>query len=121
MLPNCDPRNGAQYLPPVFKAFPPPLPAPDHHFAAAPNCCVIDSSTGRVRGGRDCPSIRADVVSPTGVQIGRVTNSPPDDHFTPGPDRPVNISTGRGIGGAGGCPTIRGRMVCSAGVEIVAR
>ena len=63
------------------------IPAPDDHFTASPNCRVTVSGSGRVGGAGGCPTIRAGIVSPAGVQQDVDTvNSAPDDHFTAGPD-----------------------------------
>ena len=58
---------------------------PDDHFTAGPHCCVIESASGRVGGAGGCPTIRAGIVSPAGVQIRCAIKSTPDDHFTAGP------------------------------------
>ena len=61
--------------------------APDDHFTAGPHRRVNVSASGRVGGARGCPTIRAGIVSPAGVQIAeRCHVSAPDDHFTAGPD-----------------------------------
>ena len=44
--------------------------APDDHFTAGPHCRVIVSGIGRVGGAGGCPTIRAGIVSPAGVQVG---------------------------------------------------
>src|SRR5947209_6228958 len=43
--------------------------APDDHFTAAPDCRVTFSASGRVGGAGGCPTVRAGIVSPAGVQI----------------------------------------------------
>ena len=45
-----------------------PLSAPDDHFTAGPHCCVPVSGRGRVGGAGGCPTVRAGIVSPAGVQ-----------------------------------------------------
>ena len=55
------------YLPPVFKGV--VKPTPDDHFTAGPHCRVIFSGSGRIGGAGGCPTIRAGIVSPAGVQI----------------------------------------------------
>ena len=55
------------YLPPVFK-WCRSRSAPDDHFTAGPDCRVTDSGSGRVGGAGGCPTIRAGIVSPAGVQ-----------------------------------------------------
>ena len=52
------------YLPPVLKD----VAAPDDHFTAGPDCRVTVSASGRVGGAGGCPTIRARIVSPAGVQ-----------------------------------------------------
>ena len=49
---------------------------PDDHFTAGPDCRVMVSGRGRVGGAGGCPTIRAGIVSPAGVQIA-VTSTPP--------------------------------------------
>ena len=61
------------YLPPVFKKSDDVVTsAPDDHFTAGPHCRVIFSGSGRVGGAGGCPTIRAGIVSPAGVQIARL-------------------------------------------------
>ena len=75
------------------------------------------SGGGRVGGAGGCPTIRARIVSPAGVQSRLVPSSAPDDHFTAGPHCRV-IESGVGcVGGAGSCPTIRAGIVSPAGVK----
>ena len=59
------------YLPPVFKSADAVRSAPDDHFTAGPDCRVKDSGSGRVGGAGGCPTIRAGIVSPAGVQMSR--------------------------------------------------
>ena len=110
-----------QYLPPVFNVASRSLSTPDDHFTAGPDCRVNASASGRVGRAGGCPTIRAGIVSPAGVQTVAAINSAPNDHFTAGPDCRVTVS-GRGrVGRAGGCPTIRAGIVSPAGVQIVHR
>ena len=44
------------------------ISAPDDHFTAGPDCRVTVSASGRVGGAGGCPTIRAGIVSPAGVQ-----------------------------------------------------
>src|SRR5205814_2248053 len=94
------------------------LPGPDDHFTAAPNCCVMLSGSGRVRGAGGCPTIRARIVSPT--SIGKVANPAPDDHFTAGPDCRVKFSCGGRVGGAGGRPRVGVRIVSATVLALLA-
>jgi hypothetical protein len=45
----------------------------------------MGSGSGRVGGAGDYPTIRARIVSPTGVEIVGIAIATPDDHFTAGP------------------------------------
>ena len=90
--------------------------APDDHFAAGPDCRVTISASGRVGGAGGCPTIRAGIVSPAGVQTAAAVKSAPDDHFAAGPHCRVTDSGSGRVGGAGGCPTIRAGIVSPAGV-----
>ena len=57
------------YLPPVFGVVTrPSIPAPNDHFTAGPHCRVTTSADGRVGDAGGCPTIRAGIVSPAGVQ-----------------------------------------------------
>ena len=44
------------------------ISAPDDHFTAGPDCRVIGSGSGRIGGAGGCPTVRARIVSPAGVQ-----------------------------------------------------
>ena len=110
--PDC-----AQYLPPVFKRLTVISSAPDDHFTAGPDCRVTVSRSGRVGGAGGCPTIRAGIVSPAGVEIVGGHRSAPDDHFTASPHCRVHVSGSGRVGGAGGCPTIRAGIVSPAGVQ----
>ena len=60
------------YLPPVFKSAGAAVKsAPDDHFTAGPDCCVMPSGSGRVGGAGGCPTVGAGIVPPAGVQISR--------------------------------------------------
>ena len=97
------------YLPPVFKSHCTHLSSPDDHFIASPHCRVTGSGSGRVGGAGGCPTIRAGIVSPAGVQITADIISSPDDHFTASPHGCVIASASRRVDSARGCPTIRAR------------
>jgi hypothetical protein len=80
---------------------------------------VIGSGIGpdRVRG---YPTIRARIVSATGIQIviATIKKMPtPDNHFTTRPHYGVTVSCIGRVGGAGGCPTIRVGIVSPARVK----
>ena len=79
------------YLPPVFKVAAEICSTPDDHFTAGPHCRVTVSGRGRVGGAGGCPTIRAGIVSPAGVQIVPQSASAPDDHFTAGPHCRVTV------------------------------
>ena len=55
------------YLPPVFDSAA-IKSTPDDHFTASPHCRVIVSGRGRIGRAGGCPTIRARIVSPAGVQ-----------------------------------------------------
>ena len=98
----------------------PCISTPDDHFTAGPHCRVTVSGSGRVGGAGGCPTIRAGIVSPAGVEIAvAVASSTPDDHFTAGPDCRVRRSASGRVGGAGGCPTVRAGIVSPASVQKV--
>ena len=44
------------------------ISAPDDHFTAGPDRRVTLSGSGRVGGAGGCPTVRARIVSPAGVQ-----------------------------------------------------
>ena len=77
------------YLPPVFKCANAISSTPDDHFTAGPDRRVTVSGIGRVGGAGGCPTVRAGIVSPAGVEIVPMTVPAPDDHFAAGPDRRV--------------------------------
>ena len=106
------------YLPPVFKELPSVRPRRSFHCRSTLPCDV--SAGGRVGGAGGCPTIRAGIVSPAGVQIADTDHSAPDDHFTASPHCRVNVSGSGRVGGAGGRPTIRAGIVSPAGVRITA-
>src|SRR5439155_6030973 len=97
----------------------PTIPSgPDDHFIAGPHCRVSGSTSRRVGSAGSCPTVRAGIVSPAGVQPGAAVKSAPDDHFGASPDRCPNSSDSRRVGGASGCPTIRAGIVSRARVQI---
>ena len=59
------PSPGVQ---PVLLEADPIKSAPDDHFTISPYCRVIVSGIGRVSGAGRCPTVRAGIVSTTGVQ-----------------------------------------------------
>ena len=65
-------------------------------------------------GGR--PSIRAGIVSPTGVQKGIVAGSAPNNHFIADPDSTVELTSIKRVSSAGCRPTIRAGIISPAGV-----
>ena len=76
------------YLPPVFKESPFWSTPPQTIISTAgPHRRVIVSGIGRVGGACGCPTIRAGIVSPAGVQVvaDNITVSAPDDHFAASP------------------------------------
>ena len=58
--------------------------APDDHLTAGPYCSVTVSAIGRVSGAGGCPTIRAGIISPAGVEI-RASVSAPHNHFAASP------------------------------------
>src|SRR5262249_12594714 len=78
----------------------------DDHFAAGPDCCVINSGLGRVDGAGGCPTVGAGIVSPAGVKIAATVPTAPDDHFAAGPRFRVHLSAIRRIVCGGSFPTI---------------
>ena len=52
------------------------ISAPDDHFTAGPHCRVNVSASGRVGRAGGCPTIRAGIVSPAGVQSSRCDHPP---------------------------------------------
>ncbi len=76
---------------------------------------MIESGSGRIGGAGGCPTIRAGIVSPAGVQLTAI-KSTPYNHFTAGPHRRVPCPAGGRIDRAGGCPTIRAGIVSPASV-----
>jgi hypothetical protein len=89
--------------------------APDDHFAAGPDCCVIGYS-GRISGAGCCPAIGARVVSPAGA-VGVI--STPDDHFATRPHCRVTVSGMRCVGQAGGRPTAAARVKPCAVMSVI--
>ncbi len=93
--------------------------APDDHFTAGPDCRVIGSGSGRVGGAGGCPTIRAGIVSPAGVQSGRRQHIHPRRSFHCRSRLPCDrIAASGRVGGAGGCPTVRAGIVSPASVQI---
>ena len=78
------------YLPPVFESLLAIRSAPDDHFTAGPDCCV-PLGRGRVGGAGGCPTIRAGIVSPAGVQNARGTHPPQTIISAAGPDCRVTV------------------------------
>ncbi len=95
------------YFPPVFKVECIRIySTPDDHFTASPHCSVKIPYRGRVDGARGCPTIRAGIISATGVQKAGATEAAPDDHLAACPHCGV-IPSGRGrVGATGGRPCI---------------
>src|SRR5436305_2056410 len=97
----------------------PVIPTPDDHFTTGPHYRVKVSGSGRGGGAGGCPTIRAGIVLPAGVQkVRAIRSSTPDDHFTAGPHCCVNASTTGRVGSADSCPTIRAGIVSRACVHI---
>jgi hypothetical protein len=96
---------------------------PNDHFIAAPDSRVKKSSVGCVVRGRRSPTIRADIVSAAGVQLGNtiILCATPYDHFTARPHRYVPISAVGRISRGGGYPTVTGRIVSPTRVHVAAR
>ena len=70
-----------QYLPPVFVRTINAKSAPNDHFTAGPDCRVRISASGSVSSAGGCPTIRAGIISPAGVQIV-ITLAPPHTIIT---------------------------------------
>jgi len=120
--------------------------APNDHFTAGPDGCVIQSLRRRVDGAGSCPTVGDGIISSTGtrnwrgwtrngswswswragwcpvslasVQKAEAIITAPDDHFTAGPDCRVELACSGGIVGAGGYPIIRARRISPPGVQI---
>src|SRR5207245_6418110 len=94
-------------------------PTPDDQLAACPDARVSGSTGRRVSGAGGRPTIRAGIISPTGVKTPqRPISTAPDDHFAASPHCRVTASgSGARVGNAGGCPTIRDRIISPAGVK----
>jgi hypothetical protein len=100
--------------------------APDDHFTVGPHCRVKFSAFGRVSGAGGGPTIRARIISSTGVQKKKAestsfVSSAPHNHFTAAPDRCVMLSAIRRVGGAGRCPTVSTGIVSASGVRITGK
>src|SRR5439155_146070 len=64
-----------------------PRSAPDDHFAARPDSGVRKPGARHVGSAGGCPTIRAEIVSPAGVQSWTTeVGATPDNHFTAGPN-----------------------------------
>ena len=96
----------------------PIVSTPDDHFTASPHSRVILSGTRRVGGAGGCPTVRARIVSPAGVQSVAAIISSPDDHFAASPHCHVARPRIRRVGGARGRPTVRAWIVSPASVKI---
>src|SRR5689334_18455863 len=73
--------------------------APDNHFVAGPNSCLILTSKGCVvYAGRD-PTVCLRIVSAAGVKTAEAAAIPaPNDHFRTTPDCGVSIAgVGRSV------------------------
>jgi hypothetical protein len=70
---------------------------PEDHFAAGPDCRRNVPGSRRVGGAGGCPTVRAGMVPPAGVQIGGAASAAtPDDHFAASPNcRVAGPSAGR--------------------------
>ena len=81
---------------------------------------MIVAANGRVgRAGR-CPSVRARVICPAGVQSARrIVDSAPNDHFAARPHCRVIGPHDRCVSRTRGCPGVRERIVTPAGVKPV--
>ena len=91
--------------------------APDNHFTAGPHCRVKGSGRGRVGRAGGCPTIRAGIVSPAGVERA-CRDYPPHTIISAPVQTAVWRAPGSGrVGGAGGCPTVRAGIVSPAGVR----
>ena len=91
--------------------------SPNDYFTASPYCRVIFSASRRVGGTGGCPTIRAGIVSPAGVQIGEtmIVCAPQNDHFTAGPDCRVPVSGKRSISGGRSSPLVCARRITRVG------
>ena len=105
------------YLPPVFKVLNDSSYPPRNHFAASPDCRVIHSCRGRIRGAGGSPIIRAGIVSSAGVQREEILIfTAPDDHFAASPDSCVSVSSRRYVS-ANIRPTVCAGVVSPASIQ----
>ena len=79
---------------------------PDNHFRTCPDCRVTVSAFGRAGGVSGYPTLRARIVSATGVEkvvgitVILIKGPAPDNHFSAAPHCGVrNASIGRVVGG----------------------
>src|SRR5262249_49013000 len=79
---------------------------PDDHFATSPYGCVPLSRGRCVAGAGGCPTVRARIVSPAGVQIVAATPSTPHYHFAAGPHCRVLPSGNGRVSRGGSYPVI---------------
>ena len=110
------------YLPPVFKA-PVPSDPPQTIISLSVHTAVCNvSGIGCVGGAGGCPTIRAGIVSPAGVQIGQSECIVrPKRSFHCRSTLPCDRTRRSGrVGRAGGRPTVRAGIVSPAGVQKVA-
>ena len=109
------------YFPPVFSGSPIlTLSTPDDHFAVIPNCRLVCSGTRRVTCASGHPTIRAGIISPTGVQnVARIKiDATPNNHFAAGPYCRMAVSGFGSTGNAGSCPTICSQIISPTGVHV---
>jgi hypothetical protein len=86
--------------------------SPDDHFAASPNCRMIDAGVRRVDGTGRHPTIRAGIVFPARVNKEASTIfASPDDHFIVAPHCRMRKSSRGRVVGTYSCPTVRVRIV----------
>jgi hypothetical protein len=80
---------------------------------------VTLSGSGRVGGGRGCPTVAADIVSSAGIEKcgATIKSSAPHDHFAVGQHCGMKKPGIGRIRGARGCPAIGARIVSPACVE----
>ena len=81
------------YLPPVLRLLSTIISTPNDHLAAGPHGRVKPRASGRVGQAGGCPTIRAGIVSPAGVESWPGNPSAPNNHFTAGPHCRVNGSS----------------------------
>ena len=74
-------------------------PTPDKHFAASPHASVLDSCSGSVDSATRDPSVRAGIVSSSGIGVVEVIATP-DDHLASYPYCGVTLARGGHVGQA---------------------